>query len=145
MDDDEDWSSIVEETLIISDKDNTPPEKPSISGKTNGKTGEEYEYCLDYAYDPDGDSLYVLWDWGDDTDTGWLGPYESDEPICATHTWLEEGAYTIKAKLKDPYDAESDWASVEVSMPRTRANIHRLLLNLFQQFPLIYQLLFHIL
>jgi hypothetical protein len=124
---------------------NHPPDTPSIIGEANGKTGEEYEYCLDYAYDPDGDALFVWWDWGDGTDTSWLGPYDSDEPMCATHSWSEEGTYTIKAKLKDPYDTESDWATLEVSMPKSKAIKPLFLQKLFQSFSFFEKILKQIL
>jgi len=109
---------------------------PSISGKTNGKAGIEYEYCLDYFIDPEGDSLNVWWDLGDGTNTSWLGPYDSGEPICANHSWSEEGVYIIKAKLKDPYGAESDWATLEVTMPKSKLiSIPLFLHRFFQRFP----------
>ncbi len=121
---------------------NTPPDALSISGKTNGKAGVEYEYCLDYIMDPEGDNLNIWWDWGDDINTGWLGPYDSGEPICATHSWSEEGTYTIKAKLKDPYGAESNWASLEVSMPKNKAIITSFFLQrLIYRFPLFERIL----
>ena len=121
---------------------NSPPNTPTITGKTNGKAGEEYEYCLNYVVDPDGNSVYVWWDWGDGTNTGWLGPYNSGEPMCANHSWSEEGTYTIKAKLKDSYGAESDWASLEVTMPKTKVmNLNVFLHRLFQCFPFMVKIL----
>ena len=109
---------------------------PSIIGKTNGKVGEEYEYCLDYSVDLYGESLYVWWEWGDETNTGWLGPYESGEPMCATHSWSEKGIYTIKAKLKNPYGTESDWATLELSMSRNRA-INTTFINFLKNHPIL--------
>ena len=121
---------------------NNPPDTPIITGKTNGKAGEEYEYCLDYAEDPDGDSLNVWWDWGDGTNTGWLGPYEPGEPICDTHSWSKEGTYTVKAKLKDTVGAESDWATLTVSMPKSKEiNIQLILGRFFHRFPLFEKIL----
>ena len=121
---------------------NTPPNTPTITGKTNGIAGEEYEYCLNYVVDLDGDSVYVWWDWGDGTNTGWLGPYDSGEPMCANHSWSEEGTYTVKAKLKDPFGGESDWASLEVSMPKNKAiNIPLFLQRFFQRFPFFERIL----
>ena len=34
--------------------------------------------------------------------------------------WSEEGEYIVKAKAKDPYGAESDWATLEVTVPKNK-------------------------
>ena len=34
---------------------------------------------------------------------------------------MTNGTYTIKVKAKDDQDAESDWGTLKVSMPRNRA------------------------
>jgi len=115
-------------------EENDPPNTPNIHGQTNGKTGETYEYCIDAAVDPDGDDIWVYWNWGDGTNSGWLGPYASGEEICESHTWAEDGTYTIKAKLKDEYSVESDWGTLEVTMPRAKA-FNRFLQGLFDLFP----------
>jgi hypothetical protein len=74
----------------------------NISGPFFGRSGINYTFCLD-VIDPEGDSFFCLWDWGDGTNSGWLGPYASGETICASHTWQNEGTYTIRIKLKDEY------------------------------------------
>ena len=61
--------------------------------------------------DPDGDQLYYLWDWGDNTTSDWLGPYNSGEEIIASHSWSDEGVYEIKVKAKDANGAESEWSN----------------------------------
>jgi hypothetical protein len=33
------------------------------------------------------DEIYYLFDWGDGTDIGWLGPYDSVDTVTASHTW----------------------------------------------------------
>jgi len=38
-----------------------------------------------------------------------------------SHIWEEEGNYIIKVKAKDSYETESDWGTLEVSMPKRRA------------------------
>jgi len=130
-------------------RDNSAPEAPIITGKTNGKTGETYTYCIDTVVDPDGDIIYVYWDWGDGTNSGWLGPYASGEQVCADHSWSKDGTYTIKAKLRDEYGAESDWGYLEVTMPvnyPSSQNGFNILLSKFLQrfsqfFPLVKTLL----
>jgi len=108
------------ETKIVYVIADEPPNTPEISGSTNGKAGEEYDYTF-ITTDPDGDNVSYWIDWGDDDNTGWIGPYSSDEEVTLSHTWSEQGTYTIKAKAKDIYDAESNWAELGVSMPKDRA------------------------
>ena len=127
----------------ISGEDN-PPDIPIISGETNGEVGEEYEYCIDAVIDPDGDSVWVFWDWGDGTDSGWLGPYASGEQACANHSWDEEGDYTIKARLKDDYGALSDWGYLEVTMPRNKILHNVFLQRLIEKFPNMFPILQYI-
>jgi len=84
-----------------------------------------------------------LIDWGDNTSTEWLGLYGSGEEITLTHIWDEQGNYIIKAKAKDVYGLESDWATLEVSMPKNKIinPFERFLENHPYMFPLIRQLL----
>jgi hypothetical protein len=98
---------------------NGPPEILHINGTTNGKVGEEYEYCIKLT-DPEEDDFFVFWDWGDGDTSGWLGPFEYVEDICETHSWDSEGKFTVKAKVKDIWGSESDWAELEITMPRNK-------------------------
>lgn len=125
----------VDVTLTWTGGEDNPPVTPVIYGETNGLVGEEYEYCIDTVVDPDGDSIWVFWDWGDGTNSDWQGPYESGEQVCDNHSWEERGIYTIKARLKDDYGALSDWGYLEVSMPKNKILHHSFLQQLFQNFP----------
>jgi parallel beta-helix repeat protein len=127
--------------VYLTTNDNTPPDwKDEIDGTTNGKPTIEYTYTGS-AIDPDGDQLYYLWDWGDSTNSSWLGPYPSGETTTANHTWGEEGTYTIKAKAKDIKGAESDWSTLTVRVPKNRLFINVLLDRLVMKFPLIQKIL----
>lgn len=117
--------------------DNNPPGTPTITGPTEGIPGEEYTYCIPTAVDPEGDIIYVYWSWGDGETSGWLGPYNSGEEICESHVWATRGTYTVKAKLKDEFDAESDWGELVVTIPRNRA----LIFNFFERFLNNFQIL----
>jgi len=124
--------------------EDNPPDTPVISGLINGKVGEEYEYCIDPVVDPDGDSVWVFWDWGDGTNSSWLGPYASGEQACANHSWDEKGDYTIKARLKDDYGVLSEWGYLEVTMPRTKILHNAYLQRLLERFPNALPILRHI-
>ena len=125
-------------SLRFYEYENNPPITPNINGPPNGKVGVEYEYCIDPFVDPDGDSVYVYWEWGDGEYNDWDGPYNSGEEICASHTWDEEGTYVIRAKLRDEFGAESDWGELQVTMPRNK-NLYKSFLNFFQFYPDILQ------
>ena len=94
---------------------NLPPDAPEIDGETTGAAGEEYEYTF-VATDPEEDDISYFVDWGDDTTTGWTDFVASGEEVALTHTWDEQGTYTIRAKAKDTFDAESEWGILEVTI-----------------------------
>jgi len=77
--------------------------------------------------DPDGDDVYYYIDWGDGTNSSWIGPYNPGEEISLSHAWNEKGTYVISAKCKDSNDVESDWNTLEISMPKTFHSITPLL------------------
>jgi len=82
--------------------------------------------------------------WGDNTSTEWIGPYPSREIITLNHSWLEKGNYSIRVKAKDIYGAESEWSTLEVSMPKNKAvnsPFLQFLENHPNLFPLLRQLL----
>ena len=71
--------------------------------------------CIDYTFsattiDPRGEKLWYLFDWGDGTNSGWVGPYASGNPSFASKIWNEGGDYKIRVKVKDVNDRESDWS-----------------------------------
>jgi len=117
--------------------ENESPNKPSRpSGETNGKINVEYDYTTSTT-DPDVDDVYYWFDWGDSSNSGWVGPYNSGVTVSASHTWTTKGNYEIKVKAKDIYDHESDWSDpLSVTMPRNKVLPgNQLLRNMLQQFP----------
>ncbi len=99
--------------------ENLPPDAPKIDGPKRGKPGIEYNYTF-VTTDLDGDDVKYLIDWGDNN-TEWTEYCNSDEEITLEHIWIEKGEYTIKAKARDIYDAESDWTYFDVEIPRSKA------------------------
>jgi len=62
--------------------------------------------------------IYYLFDWGDGTYSGWVGPFESGKKAKISHIWNEKGTYTIRVKAKDSSGAQSEWSdSVEIRLP----------------------------
>ncbi len=102
------------------ESNNLPPTIPTIDGPNKGTFGNEYTYKLS-SEDPDGaGDVHYYVDWGDDTNSGWIGPYNSGEETTINHTWSSRGTYVVKAKAKDTGDVESDWGRLTVTMPRRR-------------------------
>jgi len=95
---------------------NEPPSIPEIDGETSGTAGVEYEYTF-VSTDPDGDDIFYMVSWGccGSGDFHTYGPYESGEEAIISHSYHEEGEYTIQAYAKDPDGAESDIATLEVT------------------------------
>lgn len=121
------------------------PTKPEIVGPITGKPGEEYEYNI-MSVHPSGEDLYYYIMWGDGDIQDWIGPYDSGEIATFSHTFKTKGTYKIMAKAKDSNNAESDWGSLEVSIPRLKTFNTNLLgmierfLNLFPIFKFVFSL-----
>jgi len=61
--------------------------------------------------------VYYYIDWGDGTNSSWIGPYSSGVTIPQSHTWSKKGTYIIKAKAKDVRGYESGWGQLSIIMP----------------------------
>ena len=87
-----------------------PPETPiTPTGIAQGVINNEYTFTTTTT-DPEGDQIYYMWDWGDGTNTTWLGPYDSGADASASHIWTEAETYQLKVKAMDDYGQESDWS-----------------------------------
>ncbi len=123
--------------------DNIPPSKPIIEGPPSGKINIEHNYSF-VSTDADGEISYYI-EWGDSKYTGWTRTLPSGESLNASHIWEQRDSYTIRAKAKGENGAESDWATLEVSMPKNKPYVNTLFIeflqNHFLRFPLIRQLI----
>jgi parallel beta-helix repeat protein len=114
---------------------NVPPNAPDINGTENGKIKTQYNYTFN-SIDPNGDYMYYFIDWGDKTNSSWIGPYQTGKIIIKSHNWSKKGIYMIKAKAKDIYGNESDWGTLSVTMPFVYDFSHLRFLDwLFERFP----------
>jgi hypothetical protein len=101
-----------------------PSSKPEISGPISGKPKTKYDYKF-LSESPMESDLYYYIEWGDGNIEDWLGPFSSGEEITISHSWNKKGSYTVQAKVKDTYNLESNWGSLEVSMPKYKIlNFH---------------------
>jgi len=101
------WRAILQGCLLFGDPaqkfkpTNAPPEKPEQpDGSIEGATEITYEYSSG-TIDPEGDQVFYLFDWGDGTNSGWLGPYNSGQSVKAENAWDSEGYFDITVTAKD--------------------------------------------
>ena len=133
----EEWQFLGDPSLGIAE-DSMAPNKPEIpDGPSSGAPGETYTYSSSTT-DPDGDDIYYLFDWGDGTDSGWLGPYHSGQTCEASYIWSEKGTYEIRVKAQDFHGVVSDWSDpLPVSMPKEKMMQMFFFEYLLQHFPLL--------
>jgi hypothetical protein len=95
---------------------NLPPAVPMISGPAKGniKVATDYNFSTS---DPNGNEVSYFIDWGDGSNSSWVGPYASGDVIVQSHLWLKKGIYVIHAKARDIHGLESEWGSLEITMP----------------------------
>lgn len=135
------WQSFSDPTLAIGG-DSQEPEKPSApEGPTAGDIYEEYTYTTSTS-DPEFDDIYYLFDWGDGTTSGWVGPYYSGEQISVSNTWTTEGDFLVRVKAKDIHGVQSDWSDeLSISMPRNKAIQHPILVKILNRFTNMFPIL----
>jgi hypothetical protein len=100
----------LDESLSRRIDQNLPPDKPIVSGPTEGIPGEEYLFTF-VSSDPEDRNLSYFIEWNDGNPQGWIGPYESNQEIEIGHTFSADGFYQIKAKARDEDEIESYWSN----------------------------------
>jgi len=95
--------------IICTSTNNAPktPNKPS--GEIVGYHNNIYDYSFTTT-DPNEDELFYLIDWGDGSNSEWIGPYSSGEICIISHLWQQPGTFNITAKAKDIFGFESNWS-----------------------------------
>jgi hypothetical protein len=112
---------------------------PSVSGPSTGAPRKELTYYMQ-ATDPDFDNVWYYIDWGDGNMIGWLGPYASGQEVAFNHSWVIRGSYTVKVKVRDSVNMQSDWGTLSVRMPYRPAYwdfLQRLLDRFPNAFPIL--------
>ena len=136
------WSDSL--AVTITDGTNSPPEKPSTpTGQTTGKPGTSYSYTSSTT-DMDGDNVYYWFDWGDGTNSGWIGPYTQGSSVSEAHSWTTQGTFPVKVKAKDVHDEESVWSDpLSITMPKSGRYLSLLCIleKIFTRFPTLFPLL----
>jgi hypothetical protein len=133
------WSEPHTITIV----QNQTPSTPLITGPSQGKPRISYNYEIE-SIDPENENISYYIDWGDGTNTGWIGPHPSGQEQTLNHTWNKKGTYTIKAKARDIHDQESNWGILSVTMPYEPPHF-RFFEWLFERFPHAFPLLRYLL
>ncbi len=87
-----------------------PPTASRPSGPSSGNVGQNLSYSSTVT-DPDGDQVYVQFDWGDGHTSSWIGPFPSGQSRSSSHNWSSPGSYCVKARGKDTHGNIGDWSS----------------------------------
>jgi hypothetical protein len=130
------WLIKTDENGLVSN----PPNTPTIIGEIKGSKKTSYDYTIQTT-DPDQDDVKYYIDWGDLTTT-LTGLYESGWELIISHIWNTRGTYSVKVKAIDKYCAESNWATLTVTMPYSfNKPMPQFLELLFQRYPNAFPLL----
>ena len=128
-------------TRSIEAEKNHPPTAPLIDGPIEAKAGKSHNYNFT-SEDPELADVSYYIEWGDGKITPWCDFLSSGETYRTNHGWAK-GTYTIRCKAKDIYGVESNWSTLEVTMPKSKSfNFNFNLLSwLFERFPNAFPLL----
>ena len=114
------WREIIQCCLLFGDPAQqlrtAHPSEPPVTpvkpvGPALGIWHVEYTYTS-HSTDPEGEDIYYLFDWGDGSNSGWLGPFASGQNVIGTYTWTELGTYEVKVKARDVWGAGSSWSDI---------------------------------
>jgi hypothetical protein len=100
------------------------PYKPSKPiGSTKGKIDNEYFY-KSHSIDPEGDRLFYWFDWNDQSNCSWIGPFESGIEVETSHIWNENGSYKLRVRVKNEKGLLSSWSDpLVVRIPKNKDNL----------------------
>ncbi len=110
---DDDGDGIVDREIQPTSTSSTDapyrPLKPSGRSVISINNPFEYRASTD---DPENDGVLYNFDWGEGTNSGWLGPFSSGDTCTESNTWMDVGSYEIRVRAKDVSDNLSDWSNV---------------------------------
>jgi hypothetical protein len=104
------WGSLWGNPDLTMGAISSPPETPTKPSGPVTWTKDAEATFTSTTTDPELDSVYYLFNWGDGTESDWSGPYASGQTSEASHIWTKLGNYELKVKAQDIYGAQSDWS-----------------------------------
>ena len=108
-------------SIYLSNGPNYPPNKPSLTGPTNGVVGVLYQFIV-VTTDPQSYTVSYYVDWGDGSNSGWTLPAASGTPVTVIHTWSTAGPFAVKVRARNNHDLESVWSdplTIHITLPPT--------------------------
>ena len=91
---------------------NNDPDLPAApTGPANAGIGEVVSFDA-VTTDYDSDDLYYQFDWGNGHMSDWIGPIASGATASESNAWSNGGDYEVKVRVKDIWDATTDWSPV---------------------------------
>ena len=133
-----------EDVFIAKLSTDNPPSPPTIDGPISSKARIAHQWNFT-SIDPNGDNISYYVDWGDGTTYNWSLSYHSGEAMAQSHLY-DKGTFTIKAKAKDIYGHESDWGTLQITMPLAYGPQHHPFFSwLLERFPYAFPILRHLL
>ena len=115
-------------------EENIAPLAPQIEGPLEAKVREVTFYNFT-AIDPNGDDIqyYIEFESGQGywTDDFFL----SGQQISRGWRWTQRGTQIVRAKARDTSGLESNWATLEITLPRARFNVFSMIK--FEQMPFL--------
>jgi hypothetical protein len=106
------WKLVVLSALVlfvvVGCHRNSPPTVPLLDGPQMVQRVDSVRLRA-YSFDPDSDSLSYVFDWGDGTQSGWVGPEPSGADCGLAHFYPDTGVYGARAKSKDAAH-ETGWS-----------------------------------
>jgi len=124
----------------IGELDPDAPSEPEINGPSKGEPYKQYSYKFK-STSPLGRNIYYNVDWGDQSYTGWFGPFESGEIVTRNHSWYLARKYNIIVRAKDTEELLGPWGYFEVQMPRNKETSYSFFLQFLERFPLLREVL----
>jgi len=105
-----------------------PPEIPEKPEGPDAWTIDIETTFTTVTTDPESNSIFYQFDWGDGTDSGWVGPFASGQTGEATHMWTSLGDFQINVRARDQYGVTCDWSepftiSIFANEPPNKATI----------------------
>ncbi len=89
---------------------NNKPDKPNIPVGLNICDIYSIQEYSCQSIDIDSDILYYKWDFGDDTISNWIGPFNSGKICIQSHQWTKVGNYQVKVMARDENCGKSEWS-----------------------------------
>ena len=126
---------------LMSSWQNKEPDTPIIEGSASGSAQIMYNYSVVSSDYSNHDIIYEI-NWGDGSSEYTSSYFESNVSQNISHRWEADGTYLIQVRAIDYYGAESNWATLEVSIPKSKTINNPLFLQkLFQRFPFFEKIL----